>query len=298
MNADKPSGMSSYDVIRHIKRLLSSQSTFDNRQSTIPLGHAGTLDPLASGVLLVLLGETTKVSRFLLGLPKEYVAGVLFGRQTDTDDITGKTIAEGPLTGLSAESLRAGLNRFAGEIEQVPPAFSALKQDGQPLYRLARRGQEVRPKSRKVTVYELELLDWQPPNATIRCRVSSGTYVRALARDLGKTLGTVATLASLARTKVGQFTIEDATAPDALDAAALTERLVPIDAALAGMPHITVSPAQAQHLYQGKIVSEFAGPMSSGVDGFALARTEDHRFLAVVVSNGTDLRTERIIYAD
>ena len=289
LNANKPSGISSYDVIRRIKSIV---------QSPMAIGHAGTLDPLASGVLLVLLGEATKVSRFLLELPKEYVAGVLFGRQTDTDDITGKTLAERPVTDLTAESVRTGLERFPGEIEQTPPAFSALKQDGQPLYRLARRGQEIRPKSRKVTVYELELIDWQSPFAIIRCRVSSGTYVRALARDLGNSLSTVATLASLVRTKVGQFAIEDSTAPDALDAAALTARLAPIDAALAGMPRVTVSSLQAQHLRQGKVVSEFTGPPSSGVDGFALAQTEDHRFLAIVVSNGTKLRTERIIYAD
>jgi tRNA pseudouridine55 synthase len=289
LNVNKPSGISSYDVIRHIKPIL---------QSSIPIGHAGTLDPLASGVLLVLLGEATKVSRFLLDLPKEYVAGVLFGRQTDTDDITGKTLAERPVTGLTAESVRAALDRFAGEIEQIPPAFSALKQNGQPLYRLARKGQEVRPKSRKVMVYELELLDWQPPTATIRCLVSAGTYVRALARDLGTSLGTAATLASLVRTKVGQFTIEDSTAPGEIDAASLTERLAPIDDALAGMPRVTVSPVQAQHLHQGKVASGSDGLTLPGVDGFALAQTEDHRFLAIVVSNGKKLRTERIIYAD
>ena len=289
LNANKPSGISSYDVIRRIKSIL---------QPPVPIGHAGTLDPIASGVLLVLLGEATKISRFLLNLPKEYVAGVLFGRQTDTDDVTGKMVSDRPTSGLTAELVRTGLARFTGEIEQTPPAFSALKQDGQPLYRLARRGQEVRPKSRKVMVYEVELLDWQPPIAIVRCRVSAGTYVRALARDLGASLGTVATLASLVRTKVGQFTIENSTAPDALDAASLTERLVPIDAALAGVPRVNVSPVQAQDLYQGKVVSGFAGPTSSGVDGFALAQTEDHRFLAIVVSNGTKLRTERIIYAD
>jgi tRNA pseudouridine55 synthase len=289
LNVNKPSGISSYDVIRRIKPIL---------QSPTPIGHAGTLDPLASGVLLVLLGEATKVSRFLLNLPKEYVAGVLLGRQTDTDDTTGKTLAEGPVTGLTAQLVRTTLERFTGEIEQVPPAFSALKQDGQPLYRLARKGLEVRPKSRRVVVHELELLDWEPPTATIRCRVSAGTYVRALARDLGTALDTVATLATLVRTKVGLFKIEDSTAPDALDAVSLSERLTPIDAALAGMPRISVSPVQAQHLHQGKVVSGFEDSKASGVDGFALARTEDHRFLAVVVSNGTELRTERIIYAN
>jgi tRNA pseudouridine55 synthase len=289
LNANKPSGISSYDVIRHIKSIL---------QSPFPIGHAGTLDPLASGVLLVLLGEATKVSRFLLNLPKEYVAGVLFGRRTDTDDVTGKTLDELQPHDVTTESVRAALNRFSGEIEQVPPAFSALKQGGQPLYRLARRGQEVHPKPRKVMIHKMELIDWQPPTATIRCLVSAGTYVRALARDLGTSMGTVATLASLVRTRVGQFTIEDATAPDALDANSLAERLTPIDAALAGMPRVTVSPPQAHHLRQGKEVTEFDGTTLSGIGGFALAQTDDRSFLAIVVSNDQTLRTERIIYAD
>ena len=289
LNVNKPSGISSYDVIRRIKPIL---------QSPIPIGHAGTLDPLASGVLLVLLGEATKVSRFLLDLPKEYVAGVLFGRQTDTDDITGMTLAESPATGLAAGSVRAALDRFAGEIEQIPPAFSALKQNGQPLYRLARKGMEVHPRSRKVTVHKLELPDWKPPTATVRCRVSAGTYVRALARDLGTALDTVATLATLVRTKVGQFTIEDASVSDTLDPTSLADRLVPIDVALTGMSRISVSPVQAQHLCQGKVVSGFGGSAVSGVDGFALAQTDDRSFLAIVVSNGTELRTKRIIYAN
>ncbi len=289
LNANKPSGISSYDVIRYIKAIL---------HSPIAIGHAGTLDPLASGVLLVLLGEATKVSRFLLDLPKEYVAGVLFGKQTDTDDITGRVLGEQPVTGLTAQLVRSALERFAGEIDQVPPAFSAVKQDGQPLYRLARKGVEVRPKSRKVMVYELELLDWNPPTATIRCRVSAGTYVRALARDLGTALDTVATLATLVRTKVGQFTVEDATVPDTLDSTSLADRLVPIDVALAGMPRISVSPVQAQRLHQGKVVSGSEGSTVSRADGFALALTEDHGFLAVVVSNGAELRTKRIIHAD
>jgi tRNA pseudouridine55 synthase len=284
LNVNKPSGSSSYDVIRRIKLILGSPP---------PLGHAGTLDPLASGVLLVLIGDATKVSRFLLNLPKEYVAGVLFGRQTDTDDVTGKTVAELPAGGITAASVRAALGRFQGEIEQVPPAFSALKQDGQPLYRLARKGQEVRPRSRRVRIYAADLLDWQPPVATIRCQVSSGTYIRALARDLGAALGSAATLASLVRTRVGRFTIEDAVAAPALDGPTIRERLTPIEDALPDVPQLAVSTVQAQHLHQGKIVDGPAGL----ADGIVLARTADRSFLAVVVSNGSKLRTERIIYA-
>ncbi len=291
LNVNKPSGPSSYDVIRQIKSILKSPTA--NRRSPIPLGHAGTLDPLASGVLLVLLGEATKVSRFLLNLPKEYVAGVLFGKQTDTDDVTGKVLKELPVAEITAQRVQSCLESFIGEIEQVPPAFSALKQDGQPQYRLARKGIEVRAKTRSVTVSEAELLAWSPPTAIIRYRVSAGTYIRALARDLGKALGTAATLASLVRTKVGQFTVDNATALGTLDAVSLSERLIPVNEALTSMPHVTVSGAQAQCLRQGKMVTGFEGP-----SGYALAQTSDHRFLAVVVSNGVSLRTERIIYAD
>lgn len=286
LNVNKPSGISSYDVIRLVKPMLRSR---------VALGHAGTLDPLASGVLLLLLAEATKVSRFLLGLPKEYVAGVLFGRQTDTDDVTGKALHEQPVAGLTARLVEACLARFRGEVEQVPPAFSALKQNGQPLYRLARRGEEVRPRSRRVTVHELELLDLQPPRATIRCRVSAGTYVRSLARDLGKAVGTGATLETLVRTEVGQFNIREATPPDALGGASLTDRLIPIGAALAWMPHVTVSPAQALRLLQGRVVKYLPTPRG---DGFAVAETADRGFLAMVVSRDGELRTERVIYAD
>jgi tRNA pseudouridine55 synthase len=143
-----------------------------------------------------------------------------------------------------------------------------------------------------VTVYELELLEWNRPRATIRCRVSAGTYVRALARDLGVALGTVGTLESLLRTKVGHFRVEDALPTGRLDAASLTEGLVPIEEALADMPSLAVSPAQAKMLLQGKAVQW------TRFEPLSIARTEDHSFLAVVRHQDNALRTERIIYAD
>jgi len=296
LNVNKPSGVSSYDVIRRLKPLLASLET--DRPGRTAVGHAGTLDPLASGVLPVLIGAATKISRLLLSLPKEYVAGVLFGRQTDTDDITGRVIGEQPVTGLTAQRIQDGLVGFTGEIEQTPPAFSALKQDGQPLYRLARQGLPLHPRPRRVKIHELELLDWTSPRAVMRCRVSAGTYIRALARDLGARLGALATLESLARTKVGHFRVEDAVAVEELSAAMLLERLTPIDAALVGWPTIAVSRAEALRLRQGQPLrrpDQGSSPMDSGL---VVATTQDRSFLALVVSTQAELRTERLIYAD
>jgi tRNA pseudouridine55 synthase len=262
------------------------------------MGHAGTLDPLASGVLLVLLGDATKVSRFLLGLPKEYVAGVLFGTRTDTDDVTGKTVEQQPVPEVSAEQLRAVLECFVGETEQIPPAFSAIKQDGRPLYRLARSGQTVDVPPRRVTVYELELVELNLPRAALRCRVSAGTYVRALARDIGAALDTVATLESLKRTAIGRFSVADAVELDTLDAASIERNLMPVDRALEHLPACVVTAEDAKRLLQGKPIADRESPIAGSVDAFGIAHTADGRFLAIVRPAPDGLRTERIIYAD
>jgi len=163
---DKPSGISSYDVIRRLKPLLPRKT---------PIGHAGTLDPLASGVLLVLVGDATKVSRFLLDESKEYEAAVLFGIRTDSDDVTGKAVEQAAVPAVGTEGIRAALERFSGEIEQIPPSYSALKQDGRPQYELARQGIEVESRPRRVTIHKLELLSWQPPKLELRCRSHPAT---------------------------------------------------------------------------------------------------------------------------
>jgi tRNA pseudouridine55 synthase len=281
LSVNKPSGISSYDVIRRIKPLLHSSVV--DRKSGIRLGHAGTLDPMASGVLLILVGAATKVSRFLLECDKEYRAGVLFGRRTDTDDVTGATVEELPVPEVSTAKMSEVLGRFTGPIEQAPPVYSAIKQAGKPAYELARRGEEVETRPRKVTVYELGLVEWTPPHLLFHCRVSSGTYVRALARDIGAACGTVATLESLVRTRVGPFPAESARELDSLTAGSLPGALTPIADALAWMPAA-----------EGKQV-----PADSVENaGTAAAKTADGRFLAIVSREAGQLRTERVIYAD
>jgi len=286
LNVDKPSGPSSYDVIRLLKARVAPQPG--------RIGHAGTLDPMASGVLLILLAEATRVSRFLLELPKEYEARILFGRATDTDDVTGRTISELPVPPLTADEVRAALDRFLGTITQTPPKFSALKHEGRPLYRLARASKAPEPAARAVTAYELELIAWTPPEAAVRAVVSAGFYVRALCRDLGTALGTCATLSGLVRTRVGRFTREEATEPEKISADSLAGLLIPIPDALPGLPRVTVSPAEASALLQGRPVASASIPDAEAV----LALTADGRFLAIAAVAGSCLRTRRIIHAD
>lgn len=284
LNVNKPGGISSYDVIRRVKPLLDPGRP--------AIGHAGTLDPLADGVLLLLLGPATRVSRFLLGSDKEYVAELLFGAATDTDDITGSELRRAPVPSLDRAALIQLLGRFAGAIEQIPPRYSALKQNGVPLYRRARRGEEVHPRTRTVTVHELELLDWQPPRARLRALVSAGTYIRALARDIGEAADSAATLAALTRTRSGSFTLDRAVSLDRLDSANLPGLLVPIEDALADLPRFPVSPDQARDLRQGRPIPQPDVPEAE----FALAATPDRSFLAIVTSRDGLLRPVRNLY--
>ncbi|MEO0050032.1 MAG: tRNA pseudouridine(55) synthase TruB [candidate division WOR-3 bacterium] len=287
LNINKPAGISSYDCIRQLKPLLKPKK----------IGHAGTLDPLASGVLLILVNEATKISRLLMDLPKEYEAEIRFGIQTDTDDITDRVINTTPVPTLTLEELAQFLyQKFAGEIEQIPPRFSALKSAGEPLYKLARKGADVNPKPRTVNVYEIRLLEWHPPIARIYARVSGGTYIRALCRDIGLALSSSATLSSLIRKSIGNFKISQAYILRQLQESKtkLAEYLVPIERALGHLPKVFVSKDQAQALFQGKIGIGNLLPH----EGLVLAQTEDNRFLALVrIKNGA-LFPERIIYAD
>ena len=183
------------------------------------LGHGGTLDPMASGVLPVCVGEATKVIPFLLDADKEYLAAVRFGVETDTLDATGQVLCEKPVGDLDAVRVEAALAGFRGEIEQVPPMFSALKHHGQPLYRYARAGQTIARPPRQVKVHELVLLAFEPPDrARLRIRCSKGTYIRSLAADLGRQLGVGAHLTELRRTASGPFALAQALSLDAIEA--------------------------------------------------------------------------------
>ena len=205
ININKPSGITSFDVIRKLRKILKIKK----------IGHTGTLDPLASGVLVVCTGKATRLVQDIEKLEKEYVATFKLGVATDTYDIEGKVIDSCENFSITTDMLKETLEKFRGDIKQVPPMYSAIKINGQKLYDLARRGEVIEREARDVSIYSLELLEFDGVNAKISCKVSKGTYIRSLIFDIGMELKTFATMTSLVRTSVGRedieksFTLED-----------------------------------------------------------------------------------------
>jgi tRNA pseudouridine55 synthase len=221
------------------------------------VGHAGTLDPLASGVLPVLLGRATRLMDLVQSGRKTYVTTVSLGSATETDDAEGAITATAPVPRLSAAALHAALAAFQGEILQTPPAYSALKVNGQRAYDLARRGAAVTLAPRSVTIDALFLLDFTPDTLTLEVTCSKGTYIRALARDIAQALGTVGHMSALRRTRVGPFTLERACTLDELADIGVESACLPASAAESdsAAPAVTVSPADAHRLSNGQALS-------------------------------------------
>jgi tRNA pseudouridine55 synthase len=245
------------------------------------VGHAGTLDPLATGVLLVCLGRATRLVEYLTGQPKTYEAVIRMGQATDTYDAEGTITAERPVTFTKADLAQA-LAQFRGEIEQVPPMYSAIKQDGQPLYKLARQGIEVERPSRRVTIYKLEVLDWQPPFLSLRIVCSKGTYIRSLAHDLGEILGCGGHIAALRRTAVGDFALDTAVLLDDLTPDNLENYLLPMDTAVSHLPRLDLPDPDANRLLMGQTVSR--QPEQPAAE-LVRAYGADGRFIGVVRAN-------------
>jgi len=223
---DKPPGMSSAAAVDHVKRALRAKRA----------GHGGTLDPIATGVLAICLGEGTKVAQYLLADDKAYRAELVLGRITDTLDRTGIVIEERDASGVTREQIEAALAGRRGEQDQVPPMFSAIKQDGVRLYKQARRGVEVERAPRRIRIDRLELVAYEGTRVTLDIACSKGTYIRSLVDDLGRDLGCGAYLAELRRTRSGLFSIDQAQQLTALDAT----RLLPIEHVLR-LPAVTVT---------------------------------------------------------
>lgn len=263
LNINKPAGWTSHDVVAWVRRLLKIKR----------VGHAGTLDPLATGVLLVCVGQATRVAEYLMASPKSYRAQVRLGIVTDTYDTEGDIVTTAPVPDLTPEALRHALARFVGTIQQTPPAFSAIKQDGVPLHRRARRGETVLPAPRTIVIHNIELLDWQTPLLDIMVECDPGTYIRSLAHDLGQALGCGATLAALVRTRSGEFTLEQALTPDAfaIEAAAgqIASHLHPLEAALRRFTPVAVAAAEVDALCRGQAIPCPTPPATK--IGYALA---------------------------
>ncbi len=196
---DKPAGGTSHGAVAHLRRILRTRH----------IGHGGTLDPAATGVLVLLVGRATRLARFLGGGTKVYEATFRFGSATTTDDAAGELIETADVPALDCEGIDASKSSFVGEIHQVPPAFSAVRSGGVRAYRRARRGQALELAPRKVTISEIEILEWVPPDLRVKVSCSSGTYIRALARDWGKAIGSAAHVRSLRRVRSGVFDIAE-----------------------------------------------------------------------------------------
>ena len=247
---DKSAGWTSQDVAAKLR------GVFHERR----VGHGGTLDPMATGVLPVFIGRATRAAEFLESAEKEYVAGLCLGVVTDTQDTSG-TVLETNSVCVTRAQLEAALRQFLGPIEQIPPMYSAIKINGQKLYELARRGQEVARRPRSITIHALELLEGEGADWTIRVRCSKGTYVRTLCHDLGRSLGCGGCMSSLRRTRAGSFTLAQAvTMQQVLDFAAgqdPQQLLMPVDAVFAAHPPLIVTLGQAAKLKNGAQVKDW-----------------------------------------
>ncbi|RIX51781.1 tRNA pseudouridine(55) synthase TruB [Paenibacillus nanensis] len=248
----KPEGWTSHDVVAKVRRLLKMKR----------IGHTGTLDPMVTGVLPLCLGRSTRVVEYIQERPKAYEAVLKLGIATDTEDMTGEVIARQPVQNVTKEQVEQVLNRFIGDIEQVPPMFSAVKVGGKRLYELAREGKTVERKARTVTIHEIKLLhaelDSEEPEITFSVVCSKGTYIRTLCVDIGKALGLPAAMAKLTRTMSGGITAEGcltlAQIEELLNAGELEKHLIPADQAIAHMPKATVAPSAVRLARRGQKV--------------------------------------------
>jgi tRNA pseudouridine55 synthase len=239
---DKDAGPTSHDVVDGVRKILKMRK----------VGHTGTLDPAATGVLPLVLGKGTRLSRYLIGSQKTYRGTVTLGITTDTLDAEGETLEERTVS-VEESEIHAALEQFRGEIEQTPPMYSAKKQDGVRLYQLARKGVEVKRDPKPVTIYELTVVEINLPEIVVDVACSAGTYIRVLAADIGEALGCGAHLSALRRTSVGNFSLEQAITLDDLaeDEQGGSGRVIPLSEALGNLPRIDLSPALVTALGNG-----------------------------------------------
>jgi tRNA pseudouridine55 synthase len=259
LNIDKPAGITSFDVVRQVRRAAGIRK----------VGHAGTLDPAATGVLPIAIGDATKLIEELVAARKAYRGVIRFGAATDTYDSDGTEVSTCDASGVTREAIEAQLDQFRGEIQQVPPAFSAVKRDGEPAYKAARRGEPMELEARPVTVYDLQIgeLDTSEPgrpSITVDIECSRGFYVRSLAHDLGAALGVGAHLDGLVRTAVGTFTVEQATpldrACELLEADDTNDLLHAMDAVLTSWPAVITGRRDTADIRQGRDVIAMPRP--------------------------------------
>jgi tRNA pseudouridine55 synthase len=270
---DKPTGVTSHDVVDQIRRALGTRK----------VGHGGTLDPLATGLLLIGVGRATRLLRFLITLPKVYEGTGLLGVETTTLDAEGDVVRRSPVD-VTQERLIAAMERFLGDIEQVPPAYSAVKVGGRKLYQAARQGIHVEAAPRRVHVDAFDLLSLESPRFHFRVRCSGGTYVRSLVADLGRDLGCGASLIGLRRTAIGPYGVEDAAPP------AAPGPLLPLDRVVGHLEAVELTEDEARVAAHGSIL----GP--AGIDGPYRVRGPDGRLIGIYSDRGTKAVPEVILF--
>lgn len=252
LNVDKPIDWTSSDVVAKLR------SAFRLRQRGLKIGHGGTLDPLATGVLPICVGRTTRLSKFVLTGNKSYLMSAMLGVSTDTYDSEGTETHRQDYSTVKSTDLVSIMPEFRGEIDQVPPMYSAIKRDGQPLYKLARKGKTIAREPRKVQVHKLELTTWDPPHFSLKIDCGSGFYARSLANDVGQRLGCGAHMTSLRRTRSGDFHIADSRSFDSLIACAAddlwTRHLLKPDHVLKQFPAITLDDAESVDFLHGRVI--------------------------------------------
>ena len=262
-NINKPGGLTSHDVVNKVRRLVGLRK----------VGHAGTLDPMATGVLLVCVGQATRLIEYLMAGPKIYRATIQFGQTTDTFDKDGQVTATTDPAELTPEAITRALSEFVGEIDQTPPPFSAIKKEGVPLYKLARKGVMVDAKPRRIQIDAIEPVHWRLPEVVVDVSCQAGTYIRALAHDLGQMLGVGGHLSGLIRLASGNWSLENAISLEILAQAVAENRLDEViyaqERALSGMAGVSLSPAQARAVRFGQLIdtpSIWDTPLVAGYD--------------------------------
>lgn len=284
----KPAGWTSHDVVAKVRRLVGVKR----------IGHTGTLDPQVTGVLPLCIGRATRVVEYIQELPKQYEATVVIGLATDTEDLTGTVTERVNEVTISEADIRSAIISFIGEIEQVPPMYSAVKVDGKRLYELARKGEQVERKARKVTIYELEILELRLgeslPEFSFRVTCSKGTYIRTLCVDIGKRLGFPAVMKQLVRTRTGNLTLEDSLSLEQIaelsENGLLSERLLRADLAIGHMPLVQLSDTQAIQAAQGRRIRLHDDHPMDAVQDNAIIRVYDthDRFVGLFEWNQTE----------
>lgn len=259
LNINKPKGLTSRDAVNRVqwlvRRVEGRNGELAPKRTSSKVGHAGTLDPIATGVLVICLGPATRLIEHVQRMPKQYRGTFLLGRSSPSDDVELEpTPLDNPPV-PTAEQIMAALPAFVGQIEQVPPAYSAIKIKGQKAYDLARNGQQVDIAPRPVTIHRIDVVRYDYPELVLDIRCGSGTYIRSLGRDLAASLGTAAVMSELVRTAIGDFTLDAAAGPNELSEENLRDALLPASLAVADLPRIDLTAYQAEELRHGRPVA-------------------------------------------